>query len=104
MSDIEFTPTLITRVIKKLESNLSRGPDGFPPVMLKKLVRQLAIPLLQLSSFMSVGQIPADWRCAIVIPIAKGGVASDPSNYRPISLTNVTCKLMERVTVCKMLD
>ena len=105
LSDIEFTPTLVTRAIKKLKSNLSCGPDGFPPVMFKKLARQLATPLSQLfSSFMSVGQIPADWRCAIVTPIAKGGAASDPSNYRPISLTNVTCKLMERVIVCKMLD
>ena len=70
--------------------------------MFKQLAPQLASPLSQLfSSFMSIGQVPADWCSAIVTPIAKGGVASDPSNYRPISLTSVTCKLMERVIVQK---
>ena len=105
LSNIEFTPASVTRAIKKLKSNLSSGPDGLPPVMFKQLAPQLASPLSQLfSSFMSIGQVPADWCSAIVTPIAKGGVASDPSNYRPISLTSVTCKLMERVIVQKMLD
>ena len=36
-------------------------------------------------------------------PVFKGGIASDPSNYRPISLTSVFSKLMERVVVLDML-
>jgi len=40
---------------------------------------------------MSVGKIPAEWRNAIVIPVAKGGLASDVSNYRPISLISCAC-------------
>jgi len=61
-------------------------------------------PLTLYSSFMSVGQVPDDWRRAIVTPIYKGGVASDASNYRPISLTCVFCKVMERVIVGDMCD
>ena len=33
----------------------------------------------------------------------KGRIASDPSNYRPISLTSVFSTLMERVVVLDML-
>ena len=52
---------------------------------------------------MSVGQIPQAWKQAIVTPVFKGGIASDPSNYRPISLTSIVSKLMERVVVLDML-
>jgi len=34
----------------------------------------------------------------------KGGLASEPGNYRPISLTSVFCKLMERVINRQVLD
>ena len=52
---------------------------------------------------MSVGKIPAEWSRTIVTPVYKGGLSSDVSNYRPISLTCVACKLMERIIVHDML-
>ena len=52
---------------------------------------------------MSVGQIRQSWKEAIVTPVFRGGIASDPSNYRPISLTSIFSKLMERVFVLDML-
>jgi len=48
---------------------------------------------------MSVGQVPQAWKWATVTPVFKGGIASDPTNYRPISLTSIFSKLMERVIV-----
>jgi len=52
---------------------------------------------------MSVGKIPAEWKNAIITTVAKGGLASDVSNYRPISLTCCACKIMERVIVQNLL-
>jgi len=52
---------------------------------------------------MSVGQIPQAWKQAIVTAVFKGGIASDPYNYRPISLTSIFSKLMERVVLLDML-
>jgi ribonuclease P/MRP protein subunit RPP40 len=52
---------------------------------------------------MSVGGVPDEWRRAIVTPVYKSGLAADVSNYRPISLTCVACKIMERVVVCQMM-
>ena len=46
---------------------------------------------------MQEGIVPQDWKDAIVVPIFKKGVKSEPSNYRPVSLTSVVCKLMERI-------
>ena len=38
-----------------------------------------------------------EWHNAIIAPVFKKGIASAVSNYRPISLTCVASKIMERV-------
>ena len=43
------------------------------------------------------GNTPSTWRKALVVPIFKKGSKSDASNYRPISLTSVLCKLCEHI-------
>jgi len=43
------------------------------------------------------GQIPKDWKDANVTPVFKKGSRSEVSNYRPISLTSVCCKVMEKL-------
>ncbi len=46
--------------------------------------------------------VPSYWKNANVMPLFKGGVHSDPLNYRPISLTSVCCKSFERIVVSKL--
>ena len=44
------------------------------------------------------GVFPDEWRHAVVVPIPKPGKDhSNPSNYRPISLTSCMCKVMEKM-------
>ena len=51
---------------------------------------------------MSVGAVPQIWKTAIVVPVFKKGDPIDVQNYRPISLTCVASKIMERVIVQQM--
>jgi len=53
---------------------------------------------------MSVGDIPSSWRKAIITLIYKRGPSSDAANYRPVSLTSVFGKIMERVIAADMID
>jgi len=104
IESVDFTPESVYAAIRKLKTGGSSGPDGFPPVMFKNLAGSLTEPLaLMFKSFMSVGKIPAAWSHAIVTPVFKSGPASSVSNYRPISLTCVASKLMERVVSSSML-
>jgi Reverse transcriptase (RNA-dependent DNA polymerase) len=88
--------------MKKLKNTNSCGPDSLPPVLYKELASVLAEPFsLMFTSFMSVGQMSKAWTHAIVTPLYKSGDASD---YRPITLTCVACKIVDRIIVLDMLD
>jgi hypothetical protein len=104
LESVDFTPESVYAAITKLKAGGSCGPDGFPPLLFKNLAGSLIEPLsLLFKSFMSVGKIPSAWSHAVVTPVYKSGPASSVSNYRPISLTCVACKLMERVVNSSML-
>ena len=48
------------------------------------------------------GEVPTQWRQAIVTSIYKKGAKSDPANYRPISLTCICCKIQEHIVLSHM--
>ena len=54
------------------------------------------------------GIIPNDWKTAEVVALFKKGSRSEPSNYRPVSLTSVICKVLESlirdVTISRFYD
>jgi len=47
------------------------------------------------NSSLHQGELPLDWKHANIVPIFKKGDKSLVSNYRPISLTSISCKIME---------
>ena len=74
------------------------GPDNIPTQLLKETAQQMA-PLLTFifQASLDQGKLPSDWKSANVTPIHKKEIKTDPSNYRPISLTSVCCKTLEHV-------
>jgi len=57
-------------------------------------------PILQIifTQSYSTSSLPDDdWLTANITPVCKKGSRNLPSNYRPISLTAVCCKLMEHI-------
>jgi len=72
--------------------------------MIKELPYQAVCILLRFyNSIWAKGEIPKAWNHAIVLPFQKPDKpANDPSSYRPISLTSVLCKVMERMIVNRL--
>ena len=52
---------------------------------------------------LQTGQVSYDWKIANFSQIVKKGKCDNPSNYRPISLTSVVSKLMEKIYVRQFL-
>ena len=50
-----------------------------------------------------LGHMPSQWKTANITPVFKKGLSSEVSNYRPISLTSIFCKLFERLIQDKIL-
>ncbi|GFW08190.1 probable RNA-directed DNA polymerase from transposon BS [Trichonephila clavipes] len=49
------------------------------------------------------GQLPRNWKKATVIPIKKWGKTDGtPESYRPIALTNIACKIMEKMVLKRL--
>ena len=46
---------------------------------------------------LSTGELPREWIEANITPIFRKGSRVRKSNYRPISLTSVVCKLIESI-------
>ena len=65
---------------------------------MKELKEQVA-PILTLifNTSLHTGKTPKDWKHANVAPAFKKGEKYKPINYRPISLTCISCKLMEHI-------
>ena len=100
---VVFTEANVTIAIRKLKNNLSCGPDELPPLLFRQTCYSLATPLAVLfTQLMSVSAVPDAWKMAIVTPVFKKGPATDVVNYRPISLTCVASKIMERIIVDQM--
>ena len=105
LSSINVTEDDVLKCIDKLKVNKSPGPDTISPRVLKEAKNELAKPLSHIfNKSLQLGEMPDEWKLANVTPIFKKGSKSLPSNYRPISLTSVVCKMLETLIREKLVN
>ena len=81
-TSVIFEPDDVLKRLQKLQGDKSPGPDGLHPYFLKECAASIAEP-------QSI--------------IVSKGTTNDKTNYRPVSLTAVSCRIMESMIREKLL-
>jgi len=98
LSEIQVTVKKVQDKIKKLRKGAAAGPDKIGVTVLQELVNVVSSPLATvMRKSLEEGKVPSDWRSANVTPIFKKGSKFCPGNYRPVSLTSVSGKILESI-------
>ena len=104
LSNIAFTPDVIFKHLMELNPKSGGGPDGLTSVLLMNIACTVAQPLsLIYTASFELSAIPDIWKAAFVTPVFKKGSPTAASNYRPISLTCIVCKVMESIIKDKLI-
>ena len=103
MPNITVITEGITKQLKQINPNKATGPDEVPCRVYRDYAEELS-PMLAFIYQQSLdnGEITNDWKEPLVTGIHKKGSTSCASNYRPISLTCIACKVMEHVVLSKV--
>ena len=87
LSPIEIDITEVAGLLKQIDPFKAAGPDGIPSRLLKEVASELSPSItLLFNASLQQGNIPDDWKKALVTPLFKKGNRNNPVNYRPISL------------------
>ena len=93
----------VQKLLSKVNPSKASGPDNIPNRILKECAEQLAPSLAVIfQRSINSGELPKDWRDANISCIYKKSDKHLAENYRPVSLTSVTSKLLEHI-LCRHL-
>jgi len=96
--DYTFSVSNVAKALNQLDTRKSIGPDGVHPIVLRNCASEFSKHLSHIfcQSFRH-GMVPTKWKQANITPIFKKEEKVEPANYRPILLTSVPGKVMEKL-------
>ena len=98
IDSLSITTNGVAKQLSLLKTNKASGPDAIPPWFLKEYAAEIAPILTNIfQDSIESGTVPSRWKSANVCGVFKKGKKSDPSNYRPISLTCIASKILEHI-------
>ena len=99
--DVPTFDTESTRkVFKSLKVNKSHGPDCISPKLMKTCASQLAVPFTKIFNLsFSQHKLPLMWRTSEIVPVPKKSKVSTLNDLRPVALTSVLVKCLEKLVL-----
>ena len=98
LQDINITLDKVTKLIGSLNESKAAGPDGIHARVLKECKTSVSVALFDIfNKSLAEGTLPTEWKEAHVKPLFKKGSKQKTSNYRPVSLTSICCKMLEKL-------
>jgi Reverse transcriptase (RNA-dependent DNA polymerase) len=94
-----ITKLRLFKVLDMLQPTAT-GLDNIPAWFLRIGALFFTAPLADLMNLsLSLSVVPQQWKLASILPIPKISTPLVPSDYRPISITSVLCRILEHIVV-----
>ena len=84
---------MFTQCVRKMKNGSAPGPNGIPYLVSKRCPSLEQRLYTICCKVWRSASIPAAWCEAVIILVYKKGDPSDPSNFRPIALSNCDGKI-----------
>ena len=100
---IDISEHEVRLLFKELNSRKSPGPDNISLLLLKSCHNELSGVYQHLFQLSISSGIPRIWKTAVIVPVPKKTTAKEYNDYRPIALTSVPFKCLERILLKHLL-
>ncbi|XP_069159802.1 uncharacterized protein [Procambarus clarkii] len=98
LEDFDLTSDEVKRNLLELNVTKVAGPDRISLWILKKGAEELSVSLpMVYNRPLVMEDLPESWKTANVVPEFKKDEKQETLNYRPVSLTCIPCKEMEKI-------
>lgn len=99
-----FSYRELETAMNEMNKDSAPGPDGIFYRQVKEANVSLLNKLLDLyNEIWRTGRQPDDWKISVITPVLKPGRdATDPGSYRPIALTSMLARIMERMVLNRL--
>ena len=96
--DVNFSVETVEKALLDVKPNKAAGPDGVESRIMKECAEELAPLLHQIyRKSLDEAEVPRLWKEAEIVPIHKGGSKAVMANFRPVALTSIMCKVLEKI-------
>ena len=99
----EVTVEEVEKVFKKINPRKACGPDSISGKIVKTFSKELAPVYCDVfNKTLEDHEIPDSWKAATICPVPKKSRPSTLNDYRPIALTSVLMKSLEKLVLRKL--
>ena len=105
LNNVCFTAEDTIKAINSLKSSTSLCPDSIPSCIIKLCVPDIVPILIKIYEIsLNSGNYPDAWKISYIRPRFKSGSKFDVSNYRPINVTSILSRIMEKIIKTQMFN
>nr|KAG5700341.1 hypothetical protein BaRGS_029593 [Batillaria attramentaria] len=98
-----ITEEEVRAVLKRINTRKAHGPDNISGTLLRHCHQELASVLTTLYNWsLSIHTVPSLWKTAAITPVPKNNRPVQLNDYRPIALTPIVMKCLERLILVRL--
>jgi len=98
-------PKTVEKFLIKIDPRKAPGPDNLDGKVLKECAEQLAAVFATLFNMsLRTNSIPHLWKKSIICPVPKKRNPAVLNDYRPVALTPIIMKVLERIVLQRLME